>query len=203
MTEELAALARAVERQGRRVGDLDRLVRQLAGDLAEVAAAALAPGADSPAAVRSWLLADDPERAVKDLAELIGWTWRVYLRYPDAALSACWLWHPEVIEELWWLRQAHADAFHPEAGSWQRVGEWHERQRPGVVRRVRAAVGTCELSLHRGGPQARPAALPPLAEHADALATAWATDPIAARPEPTDDQLDQAEQYTRQQHRRD
>ncbi|MBN9100097.1 MAG: hypothetical protein J0I49_18585 [Pseudonocardia sp.] len=203
MTEELAALARAVERQGRRVGELDRLVRQLAGDLAEVAAAVLVPDDDAPAAVRSWLLADDPERAVTDLVELIGWTRRVFLRYPDAALSACWLWHPDVIEELWWLRQAHADAFHPKTGSWQRVGDWHERQRPGVVRRVRHAIGTCELSVHRGGPHARPAALPPLAEHAETLATSWATDPIAPRPEPTDEQLDQAEHYTRQHHRRD
>lgn len=199
----MAALARAVERQGRRVGDLDRLVRQLAGDLAEVAAAVLAPDADAPAAVRSWLLADDPGRAVADLAELIGWTRRVYLRYPDAALSACWLWHPDVIEELWWLRHAHADAFHPETGSWQRVGDWHERQRPGVARRVRLALGTCELSLHLHGSHARPALSPPLADHAETLATAWATDPITPRPQPTDTQLDQADICTREQHRHD
>ena len=199
-TDELAALARAVERNSRRVTDLDRLLRQLAGDLAEVAAAVLAPEGDDTTGVRSWLIADDPEQAVTDLAALIGWTHRVYLRFPDAALSACWLWHPDVIEELWWLRNAHADAFHPRNGSWQRVGEWHERQRPGVARRVRAATGTCELALHRCG---EPAPAPPLAEHAELLAIAWAIDPIAPRPEPTDTQLDQAEHYTRQQHRRD
>ena len=199
-TDELTALARAVERNSRRVTDLDRLVRQVAGDLAEVAAAVLAPDGDDTTGVRSWLLADDPEQAVKDLAALIGWTHRVYLRYPDAALSACWLWHPEVVEELWWLRNAHADAFDLRAGSWQRVGEWHERQRPGVARRVRSAIGTCELALHRHD---RAAAAPPLAEHAELLAIAWATDPIAPRPEPTDTQLDQADDYTRQHERRD
>lgn len=198
--DDLVALAGVVERNGRRVTALDRLVRQLAGDLAEVAAAALAPDGDDTTGVRSWLLADDPERAVTDLAALIGWTHRVYLRYPDAALSACWLWHPDVIEELWWLRNAHADAFHPTAGSWQRVGEWHERQRPGVAKRVRSAIGTCELALHR---HARAAPAPPLAEHAEPLATAWAIDPIAPQPEPTDTQLDQADDYTRQHDRRD
>ena len=155
--DELTALAAVVERNGRRIAALDRLVRQLAGDLAEVAAATLTPEGDDTTGVRSWLLAGDPERAVTDLAELVGWTRRVYLRYPDAALSACWLWHPDVIEELWWLRNAHADAFHPTAGSWQRVGEWHERQRPGVARRVRSAIGTCELS---------PAPRPPRHTHA-------------------------------------
>ncbi len=33
---------------------------------------------------------------------------------PTPWLSSCWLWHPEVIEELWWLRVAHADAYDPE-----------------------------------------------------------------------------------------
>lgn len=198
--DELTALAAVVERNGRRIAALDRLVRQLAGDLAEVAAATLTPEGNDTTGVRSWLLAGDPEQAVTDLAELVGWTRRVYLRYPDAALSACWLWHPDVIEELWWLRNAHADAFDPTAGSWQRVGEWHERQRPGVARRVRSAIGTCELSLHRD-PGATPA--PPLAEHAELLAIAWATDPIAPQPEPTDTQLDHADHYTRQHDRRD
>ncbi len=181
---------------------MERLVRQLGGDLAEVAAAVLAPEGGDPAVVRSWLLADDPARAVADLAELIGWTRRIYLRYPDAALSACWLWHPDVIEELWWLRHAHADAYHPTTGTWQRVADWHERHRPGVTKRVLAAVGTCELALHRDGPPARPALAPPLAAHAASLAAAWATDPLAPRPEPTDAQLDQADAYTRQQLRR-
>ncbi len=200
--EQLAALARAVERNSRRVTSLDGLVRQLAGDLAEVAAA-LTPAGEAPAPVRSWLLAQDPEQAVADLADLIGWTRRVYLRFPDAVLSACWLWHPQVIEELWWLRRAHAEAFDPQAGTWLRVGDWHDRQRPGVAKRVRAAIGTCELSLHRTGTaHARPAAPAPLANHAEQIAHAWTTDPLAPRPEPTDEQLHEADIHTRQQHRR-
>lgn len=200
--EQLAAVAKAVERNSRRVSALDALVRQLAGDLAEVAAA-LTPAGEAPAAVRSWMLAQDPEQAVTDLADLIAWTRRVYLRYPDAVLSACWLWHPDVIEELWWLRRAHAEAFNPQAGTWPRVGDWHERQRPGVAKRIRSAIGTCELSLHRTGtPHARPAAPAPLADHAELIAIAWTKDALAPRPEPTDEQLHEADIHTRQQHRR-
>ncbi|QJY45131.1 hypothetical protein [Pseudonocardia broussonetiae] len=200
--EQLAALVRSVERNGRRVTALDALVRQLAGDLAEVAAT-LVPEAAGPDPVRSWLLSQDPEQAVTDLADLVGWTRRVFLRYPDAVLSACWLWHPEVIEELWWLRRAHAEAFDPKAGTWLRVGDWHDRQRPGVAKRVRAAIGTCELSLHRTGTaHARPAAPAPLADHAEPIAVAWTKDALAPRPEPTDEQLHEADAYMRQQHRR-
>ena len=105
-------------------------------------------GKAGPAVVRSWLLAADPEQAVTDLADLIEWLDRVYLRYPNTDLSACWLWHPHVIEELWWLRKAHAAAYHRKDGSWLRVGDWHDRQRPAVVRRVRETVAKCDLSLH-------------------------------------------------------
>lgn len=42
------------------------------------------------------------------LADLIRWVGTVHLRYADAAteLPECWLWHPEVVEELLWLMQA-------------------------------------------------------------------------------------------------
>ena len=150
------ALARAVDRAVRRVEALDTVVAQLAADVTVLARAldtrthpqGGAPGAGDGPGVRSWLLADDPDQAVADLADLAVWMDAVYLRYRDATVPSCWLWHPEVVEELWWLRCAHADAYHPETGSWLRVGDWHERQRPGVVRRIIRAVGSCELALH-------------------------------------------------------
>lgn len=201
---QIVALSRAVERSGQRVTKLDAHVHQIAADVATIAQfLAQAEETPKPPPVRSWLLADDPEQATADLADLTGWIRRVYLRYPDAVLSACWLWHPEVVEELWWLRRLHADAFDPKEGTWQRVGDWHDRQRPGVAKRVRAAAGHCELSLHRvGNVLAEPAAVAPLVEHAAQLANAWATDTTAPRPEPTDAQLVEADTYTRQQHRR-
>lgn len=215
--QPVRALARVVDRIGRKVTALDTQVRQLAADVARVAAVVAAPGrqgpdenpaddetgegtADGPPAVRSWLLAGDPDQATTDLADLIEWLDRVYLRYPDATLTACWLWHPHVIEELWWLRRAHADAYHPADGSWLRVGDWHDRQRPAVLRRVRDAIGKCDLSLHtRDRAHGQAALVAPLAAHAARIAVAWATG--GTRPAPSPGQLDEATAYLRTLHR--
>ena len=69
----------------------------------------------------------------------------MFLRYPDgvAVLPECWLWHPDVVEELLWLMHAWRAAYEGRGASVQLAGDWHDRQRPGVVRRVRTAVGSC------------------------------------------------------------
>ncbi|MGH3613099.1 MAG: hypothetical protein ACRDRK_10995 [Pseudonocardia sp.] len=153
------------------------------------------------AVVWSWLLVSDPELAVTVLADLVEWLDRVYLRFPNAELGACWLWHPHVIEELLWLRCAHADAYGPETGSWLRAGDWHDRQRPGVVRRVREALGKCDLSLHAPGrPHGHALAVAPLVAHAARIAQLWAT--ASTRPEPTAAQLTEAADYATALHRR-
>ncbi len=206
----LRALGREVERTGRRVGELDTLVRQLAADLAGLTrhldGSLPEPGEEQVAlggtgsGVRAWLLADDPQQSLEDLADLVGWLDRVYLAYPDAHLPTCWLWHPAVVEELWWLRCAHADAYHSETGSWLRAGDWHDRQRPNVVRRVRAAVNTCELSEHRPGyPGARASLGAPLTSAAALIAEWVAAGRPAPAPEPTEPQLAEAEQVHRQE----
>lgn len=197
---------RALDRQGKRVDTLETNVRRLAGDVSRLAGVvadrAPAPGggasaANEPAHVRSWLLAagTDSERLPDDLADLVAWLDLVYLRFPDALLTACWLWHPSVVEELWWLRHAHADAYDADTGSWLRVGDWHDRQRPGVARRIREVLSRCDLSLHTDdragerGPAAEPAPAP-LAGHAVALAVEWGRS--GTRPAPTPEQLDEA-----------
>ena len=162
------------------------------------------PGAaeqDGEPVVWSWLLVSDPEVAVTVLADLVEWLDRVYLRFPGAELGACWLWHPHVIEELLWLRRAHAEAYDPETGSWLRVGDWHDRQRPGVVRRVREVLGKCDLSLHAPGrPHGHAPAVAPLVAHAARIAQQWAT--ASACPEPTAAQLTEAGEYAAVLHRR-
>jgi hypothetical protein len=190
--ERLVALGRENARTARRVADLESLVRQLASDVTSLAqfVGGASPGsgdAGEPGEsggeqagarvppVRAWLLTDNPERAAAGLAGLIEWLDTVYLAYSDAQLPSCWLWHPEVVEELRWLRGAHAEAYHPQQGSWLRVGDWHDRQRPGVVRRIRDAVGSCELMLHtpghsRGLRGPRPPASAPLTGAAGAIA---------------------------------
>ena len=211
----VAALARLVERTGRRVTALDTAVAQLAADVATLArawdtrtppSAAAHDGEDGPPAVRSWLLVDDADQALADLAELAAWMDAVFLRYRDAQVPPCWLWHPEVIEELWWLAQAHGDAYHPETGTWARVGDWHDRQRPGVVRRLRAVAG-CELALHLTDPT-NPAWLSGTASHVGPPAPAPCTDAVAAvaaawaghrgQPEPEPAQLAESHRYDRE-----
>lgn len=205
----VAALGRAVQRALRRIDAVDKNVLQLATDVAALAARLTADDKDEPAAdaasdgvlaARSWLLADSPHfDARADLAQLMWWVERVYLRYSRARLSPCWLWHPEAIEELWWLRGAHADAYHPEDGSWLRVGDWHDRLRPGVERRLHGLLNMCSLSRHisRHGrpPEVGEPGPVPLAEHAEAISAAWTAHPRTAGPTPTDEQLTDADRY--------
>ncbi len=87
------------------------------------------------------------------------------------------------------------------------MGDWHDRQRPGVALRVRAALSKCELSRHlsRNG---RPADVPPpldapLTSAVALIAEAWAVGigPRPAGPEPTAAQLVEAEAYQRRLYR--
>ena len=204
----IVALGRTTERTARRVGELDAMLRRLAADVLALAKAQTngpAGGGDGEAdgpGVRSWLLAADPDQTRTDVADLIVWLRQVYLRYTDAALPSCWLWHADVVEELWWLRQAHAEAFHPETGSWRAVGDWHDRQRPNLVRRLRPLVNKCELSLHAPGQEhSGPPAAVPLAAHADAVAYEWSTSAGRQVPPPDGGQLVEAERHTRDSYR--
>ena len=197
------ALGREVERIARRQValdqeqvELDGLVRRLAEDVA-----VLIPAPDDdeePAGLRSWLAADDPAEARADLGELSEWIERVYLRFSDAALPSCWAWHPAVVEELWWLRHAHRGAFEGRGASWREVGDWHDRQRPGVVRRVRVALADCDLARHStDGDRQQRLPTAPLAQHLGQIAQHWTAH--QATPTPTDQQLTDAEKHDRAQ----
>jgi len=201
------ALGQAVERVARRVDNVELLVRQLAADVAGLARVLEPPPEDGEdddtgaGAVRSWLLCEDAAQARADLADLMTWLAAVYLRYHGVALPSCWAWHPAVIEELWWLRQAHRAAFEGEGASWRDAGDWHDRQRPGVVKRIGAAIGGCDLARHAVNGDRRGAAQPvvPLAGAADQIATAWTEHRTA--PEPTPEQTHEANQHDQEQHR--
>lgn len=198
----VVSLARDVERNVRRLGDVEKLVRQLSADVAGLTRRLGAGGSSDVAAVRAWLLADDVDQAVTDLADLVAWLDRVYLHYPGAELRSCWLWHPDVVEELWWLRRAHAEAYDPETGSWLRVGDWHDRQRPGVIQRVAKSIGSCELALHAPGARRhRPPQPVPLTTAAYGLAE-WVAGGVSAEaPAPTTEQLAEAERHDAELHR--
>jgi hypothetical protein len=65
------------------------------------------------------------------------------------------------------------------------VGDWHDRQRPGVVRRIRAVAGTCSLEAHQpGGDRHRGPEPVPLAEAIHGIGQWWATGRDAMAPAP-------------------
>jgi hypothetical protein len=193
----VAGLAREVESLRRTVEDLLVLPARLdevAGIVVRLAESVAVARPEPEAGTASWLgLADDagPDDAESLLRGLIRWLEVVYLRYADGArgLPGCWLWHPEVVEELLWLRQAWAFAY--EAGSpVSLAGDWHDRLRPGVVRRVREAAGMCSVENHQPGYD-RHAAAPRVAlvGAVGAVAEWWATARDDAPPAPTAEQL--------------
>jgi hypothetical protein len=173
-----AAIGRQTERTSERLNKHDEWLTQLATDVTTLVARQKPGQAEVPV---SWLAGGlTTEAAQALLRDLAAWLHRVYLRYPGTQLPSCWLWHPSVVEELVWLRGAHRTAYDPDEGSWQRVADWHDRQRPGVVERVKQYAGDCELSRHSpDGDCALPAHPAPLATPADLdhIAHTWATDP--------------------------
>ena len=168
-----------------RVDDLTALVT----DLANAVAALTTRRAATPCP--SWLvLPNDPAVARQVLDELSGWLALVYLRYRDAAdaLPECWSWHPDVVEELLWLMHAWAAAYQGQQAAVALVGDWHDRQRPGVVRRIRAAAGSCSYEKHQDRPgwDSYPSSAPevPGGDHLPAIAAWWGARRDQTAPEP-------------------
>jgi hypothetical protein len=183
--EALAGLAREVDGLRRhlealaavsdRVDDLARTVAQLADAVSAM------PARPGPTVASSWLTAPTESEATRQLlAELVAWLHAVFLRYPDgvAVLPECWLWHPDAVEELLWLMHAWRAAYQARGASVQLAGDWHDRQRPGVVRRLRTAVGSCSRERHqtRAGWNTTPRGAVPVpgADAAHLIAWWWA-----------------------------
>jgi hypothetical protein len=200
----VAGLAREVETVRLAVADLAGLparVDQVAALVATLAddLAALTAAEESRRVQPSWLglpAGAPPEQAAQLLADLAAWVGEVYLRYPTSArgLPACWLWHPDVVEELLWLRRAWKDAYVGAKSSIAAVGDWHDRLRPGVATRVQQAAGSCSIENHLPariappGPDAATGGVP-AAEAIEPIACWWAIARDAVPPEPTPDQL--------------
>lgn len=200
-TAAVAGLAREIEAVRRTVERLDRVAEdvgglsQLVNDLVNQVDAASRTGV--PLAAPSWLdLPEEMSAAKFTLRELVDWLDTVFLRYPDGAraLPECWLWHPDVVEEVLWLMHAWKAAYRGEGATVQLAGDWHDRYRPGVVRRLRERAGTCSLDNHTPRAsrpsEAQPGA--PLTEALQTIAQWWAAHRADAPPEPTSEQLAKA-----------
>ena len=169
------------------VEDLARVVSELAERVATAA------GRPSPVSAPSWLdLPADLLAAQPLLRDLVTWLGDVYLRYPDGgkSLPDCWLWHPDVVEELVWLWHAWLAAYRAEAATVTAAGDWHDRYRPGVVRRIKTVAGTCSLETHLPrGDRSGGRPVVPLAGAMAPIAQWWATRRTDTAPEPTSEQL--------------
>jgi hypothetical protein len=200
----VAGLAREVEQLRRTVDELAGLhgrLDSLAGLVARLAeTVAAAPSKEPAAPAASWL--DHPadpgrpteaSKAVRDaedlLSKLTAWVTGIYLRYTDArSLPGCWMWHPDIVEELLWLHLAWLAAHTADAPA-SAVGDWHDRQRPGVVRRVGGYAGACSLGAHRPGGDRHTPSVPTVTDASAAIARWWATNRDEPAPEPTEEQL--------------
>lgn len=190
--ESIAGLAREIHelrRSADTVAGLPDRVDALAGtvtDLATKLAALTARRAVTPCP--SWLLAPTDSAGLADLLEgLRGWLEVVFLRYDDADLPECWWWHPDVVEELLWLMHAWLAAYQGPTAAVALVADWHDRQRPGVVRRITKAAGSCSRERHQtrpGWPTPPGAPSVPVVAETPAIVEWWAHHRDRPGPEP-------------------
>lgn len=109
------------------------------------------------------LAAGDSDATAGVLAELRDWLRAVYMRYegsgdqPAPYLSDCWAWHPGAVTELHACYRMWLAAFEGARASDQAVADWHDRYRPGTVRRVQAALRGCRPEKHVDPLKYRPA----------------------------------------------
>ncbi|WP_328321834.1 hypothetical protein OHA70_25460 [Kribbella sp. NBC_00382] len=185
---DLKALARTVESLGNTVTSFEDLLARLTAKPAKTKAS----GHGEAEPVRSWLCLPENDVAAVEavLTELLPWMGLVYLRYATAReeLPPCWLWHPEMVEELVWLMDAWTAAYEGPEASNKLVGDWHDRQRPGVTRRIGEYAPSCDVLKHRDD-AGQAAVTVPLAAEADPFVTWWATDRHKTGPEPTAAQI--------------
>ncbi|MGH3484672.1 MAG: hypothetical protein ACRDPQ_15740 [Nocardioidaceae bacterium] len=192
----LASEVETIRRTMAAAAELDRLARVVT-DLADTVASTTGAEAEP---VPSWLaLARDEQATRPVLEDLVGWLGSVYLRYADAArtLPECWLWHPDVVEELVWLRYAWLAAYDDKEGSVRAAGDWHDRHRPGVVRRIGDYARACSLENHLPD-RAAGAPTVPVADATEAIALWWAQARDDRAPAPTDNQMVAAAAVARQ-----
>ena len=207
--EQLATVQSAVAGLAREVEAMRRAMRQVptTGDLARLAAMQ-SPSVrrPEPEAAPSWLtLPAGVTNARAVVSDLTSWLADVYLRYADAArdFPECWLWHPEIVEELVWLMYAWLAAYRDDDASVRAVGDWHDRLRPGVVRRIHSYAKTCSLENHLPGrPRATGTPHVPVIDSdpaaAEAITAWWSQHRDQPGPTPTRDQMTTAAAAARQ-----
>ncbi len=201
VAQSVVDLGKLVEANGRKVNSLRTVPKQLDGlavtvaGLAQEVADLSAEAEEEKKRRASWFDVRDADTARVLLDALADWLARVYLRYPDAKLPPCWVWHPDVVEELLWLASAWAEAFRGKTAAPFRQADWHDRYRPGVVKRI-GERPRCSIREHVAPEGAEYVRTPPrvgLAERRPEIAAWWATSRTGAPPSATPDDVREAE----------
>lgn len=192
MARDVAAMKQGL-RQTASAGELTRLA-QVVTELGQTLAAAPGRAPVEPDTVPSWLaLPYEPAEAEAVLGDVLGWMRDIYLQYADArdGLPQCWLWHPEVVEELLWLMYAWLGAYQGDSASIKAAGDWHDRLRPGVVKRIDTYTRGCNFTRHKTtGPVTTIEV--PTSDVADSIVLWWTTARDHHGPTPTAAQIDAA-----------
>jgi hypothetical protein len=201
VAQSVVELGKTVEANSRKVASLRGLPKQVDGLAVTVAGLAnqlaeLVEEAEEAKKRRaSWFDVRTTEQARGLLDALADWLARVYLQYPDAKLPPCWIWHPDVVEELLWLATAWAQAFRGKTAEPFRQADWHDRYRPGVVKRI-GDRPRCSIREHvapDGTEYVRTAPRVGLDERRGEVAAWWATNRTGAPPSATPDDVREAE----------
>jgi hypothetical protein len=204
----LAGVIREVDglrRVLRTLSSLPSRVSQLEATLAQ-AIEDLGGSRRRPEPVRplSWIAHSvDPAETADRLSELGEWVAAVYLQYPLAArdLPDCWMWHPDVVEELAWLYQSWQAAYNGETGTVAAAADWHDRYRPGAVARIRVAVRVCSLENHTGTNRKPGVFDIPSVGSIDAIAEWWSAGREHQPPLPTEEDLTAARRRLQERRR--
>jgi hypothetical protein len=108
-----------------------------------------------------------------------------------------------MVEELAWLQQAWQTAYDPETGSISAAADWHDRYRPGVTNRIKAAnSSSCSLENHTDPDRPTAAICVPGAGSVEAVARWWVTGRDREQPPaPTEADIEAADQRLRQARR--
>lgn len=190
IADEAESSSAAATTAGKRVDELAGVVAALADVVAGIRT--VTQSAPPVSWLRPLPISDGGRDPAHVLTELCVWVARVYLRYTDArSLPPCWLWHPDVVEELCWLHQAWEQAYRGDTASVQAAGDWHDRQRPGVAARITKSTGSCSIEVHQTPPPLVPEAAP-LASAAAAVAAWMTAGHTATPPIPTEEQVREA-----------
>jgi hypothetical protein len=196
-TEAVAGLGRQLEALERAVADLSQLqpeVMRHARIIEQIARRLATADEEGKGGAATWLGFNgdtDTDTAEAILSQLVAWVRDIYLRYSDAVkgLPSCWIWHCDIVEELLVLRDMWVMAYGSHARPTDR-SDWHDRMRPGVVRRIKIYGGACSIEDHRAGEcRSEPAPVVIFTDAVPAVAAWWATGRTRPGPAPTEDQL--------------